>query len=62
VEEDKTKPLYDQRQICLQQAIGEGGLSCSPVGYFEWENTQTSLVSTAVDTDLAALKKTSVHV
>jgi len=61
VEEDKNKPLQDQRQICLRQAIGEGGLSCSPGGYSEWENTQTSLVSTAVDTDLAVLKKTSVH-
>ena len=59
VEEDKNKPLQDQCQICLQQAAGKGGLSCSSVGYSESENTQTSPVSTALDGDLRTIKKMS---
>lgn len=62
VEEDKNKPLQDRGQICLQQAGGKGGLSRSSDGYSESENTQTSLITTAVDRDLPTTKKTSVHV
>ena len=62
MEEDKNKPLQDQCQICLQQATGKGGLSSSAVGYSESENTQTSLLCTAVDSDLGTVETTTVHV
>lgn len=61
-EEDKHKPLQAQCQVGLQQAVSTGHLSCSSVGHFGSEHTQTSLVSLSQNKDLGSIKETSIPV